>query len=56
MSGAREAAKKGLEVGLAAVRHAGWWLSWHTDRRGCRELMELGARPPRSTSMEREAA
>jgi hypothetical protein len=37
MSGAREAAKKGLHFGLAFVRHTGWWLQWQTDRRTCRE-------------------
>jgi hypothetical protein len=45
MSDAREAAKKGLEAALAAVRHTGWWVLWRTDRRARREIRELGVRP-----------
>jgi hypothetical protein len=56
MNGAHEAAKKGLEVGLAALRHAGWWLRWHTDRRASREAAELGALLPPTASVERPAA
>jgi hypothetical protein len=56
MSGAREAAKKGLEACLAAVGHTGWWLRWHTDRRAWREVQELGPRPPRTAGVERPAA
>jgi hypothetical protein len=40
MSGAREAAIKGLGLGLAALLHAGWWLEWQTRTepgRGCRK-------------------
>jgi hypothetical protein len=41
MSGAREAAKKGLDVGVAAISHAAWWLRWQMDRQDCREVTEL---------------
>jgi hypothetical protein len=41
MSGAREAVKKGLDLGAAAIRHAGWWLRWQMDRQDCREVADL---------------
>jgi hypothetical protein len=41
MSGVRDAANKGLGLGVAAIRHAGWWLRWQADRRGCREVAVL---------------
>jgi hypothetical protein len=56
MGGAREAAMKGLHLGLAAIRHTGWWLRWHTDRRACREVAELGLLRPRMANVERPAA
>jgi hypothetical protein len=56
MSGARQAAKKGLHLGLAAIRHTGWWLRWQTDRRICREVTELGLLSPRTPDAERPAA
>jgi len=43
MNGAREAAMRGVGLGLAALLHAGWWLEWHTRTepgRGCRALCE----------------
>jgi hypothetical protein len=60
MSGAQELAKKGLDLGLAAITHTGWWLQWHTDRHACRELTELAPLQPQaasaSASAERPAA
>jgi hypothetical protein len=56
MTGAREAAKNGLHLGLAAIRHTGWWLRWQTDHRACREGTELGLLPPRTADVERPAA
>jgi hypothetical protein len=56
MSGARATAKKELHLGLAAIRHTGWWLRWQTDRRTCREVTELGLLPPRAADAERPAA
>jgi hypothetical protein len=56
MNDAREAAKKGLDLCLAAVRHAGWWLQWHTDRHACREATELGLLNPTAAGAERPAA
>ena len=56
MSGPRDAAKKGLDVGLAAIRHAGWWLRWQTDRGSSREGTELGLLPARTARVERPAA
>jgi hypothetical protein len=41
MSGAREAARKGLDLGVGAIRHAAWWLRWQMDRQDCREVTEL---------------
>jgi hypothetical protein len=38
----RGAAKKGFDLGVATIRHAGWWLWWHTDRHASREITELG--------------
>jgi hypothetical protein len=55
MSGARDAATKGLHLGLAALRHTGWWLRWQTDRNACREVAELGVLPPRTARVERPA-
>jgi hypothetical protein len=56
MSSAPEVAKKGLHLGLAAIRHAGWWLHWQTDRHASREVTELGLLPPRTVEAERPAA
>jgi hypothetical protein len=56
MSGAREAVKKGLELGVAAIRHTGWWLHWQSGGRACRAAAELGPLPPRTPSVERRAA
>jgi hypothetical protein len=56
MSGPRDAAKKGLDFGLAAIRHTGWWLRWQTDRGTCREVTELGLLPARTAEVERPAA
>jgi hypothetical protein len=56
MSGAREAAKKGLDLGLAAIRHTGWWLRWQTGRGACREVTELEPLPPRTADVDRSAA
>jgi hypothetical protein len=41
MSGAHEVARKGLDLGVAAVRHAGWWLRWQMHRHDCRDVTEL---------------
>ena len=56
MSGPRDAAKKGLDLGLAAIRHTGWWLRWQTDRGAFREVTELGPLPARTADVERRAA
>ncbi|HMJ95618.1 MAG TPA: hypothetical protein VK486_07185 [Thermoleophilaceae bacterium] len=56
MSEAREAARKGLEAGLAAIRHTGWWLQWQTNRNACREAAELGLLHPPAVPAERPAA
>ena len=56
MSGARQAAKQGLHVGVGAIRHTGWWLRWQTDRGGCHEVRELGPLPPRTAHVEGPAA
>jgi hypothetical protein len=58
MSGAQELAKKGLDLGLAAITHTGWWLQWHTDRHACRELTEFAPLQPQAAaaSAERPAA
>jgi hypothetical protein len=56
MSGAREAATKGLHLGLATVRHAGWWLRWHTDGNASREITELGRLTPRTANAQRPVA
>jgi hypothetical protein len=56
MSGMRDAARKGLDAGLSAVRHAGWWLRWQTDRHACREAAELELRLPRPAGAEHPAA
>jgi hypothetical protein len=58
MSSAQELAKKGLDLGLAAIAHTGWWLHWHTGRHACRELTEFAPLQPQATaaSAERPAA
>ncbi|HEX6583880.1 MAG TPA: hypothetical protein VF056_09760 [Thermoleophilaceae bacterium] len=56
MSGAPEAAKKGLHLGLAAITHVGWWLQWQADGHASREVTELGQLPPRTVQAERPAA
>jgi hypothetical protein len=56
MSDAREAARKGLELGIAAVNHAGWWLRWQTDHSACREVRELGFLAPPTADAEQPAA
>ncbi len=56
MSGPREAGKKGLEYGLAAMRHAGWWLQWQTNRHAWREVAELEQLRPPAAGAERPAA
>jgi len=56
MSGARDAAKKGLELGVAAIRHTGWWLHWQTGGRAYREAAELAPLPRRTAAVERKAA
>ena len=56
MSGAREAAKKGLGLSVAAVGHAGWWFLWQTDRHAGREVAEVHPRPTRAPDAERPAA
>jgi hypothetical protein len=48
MNGAQEVVEKGLRLGLAVIRHTGWWLRWHTA--------ELGLLPPRTADAERRAA
>ncbi len=55
MSSAREAARKGLDIGLAAIRHTGWWLQWQTNRTACREA-ELGLLHPPAVPAERLTA
>lgn len=35
----------GLDLGMAAIRHSGWWLRWQTDRHACREAAVLAAPP-----------
>jgi hypothetical protein len=56
MNGAQEVVEKGLRLGLAVIRHTGWWLRWHTDRQASRETAELGLLPPRTADAERRAA
>ena len=56
MGDARKAAKKGLYVSLSAVRHAGWWLEWQTNRHASRQAAELGLLRPPAASAERPAA
>ena len=56
MSGAREAATKGLEFGLAAIRHTGWWLHSQAGGRAYREVAELAPLPARTAPAERPAA
>lgn len=58
MSSAQELAKKGLDLGLAAITHTGWWLQWHTDRHACRELNEFASLQAQAAlaSAERPAA
>jgi hypothetical protein len=59
MSSAQELAKKGMGLGLAAIRHTGWWLEWQTDRHACRELTELtelAPLQPQSAAAEQQAA
>jgi hypothetical protein len=56
MGGARKAAKKGLDVSLSAMRHAGWWLEWQTNRHACRQAAELRLLRPPAASTERPAA
>ena len=56
MSGARVAATKGLHLGLAAIRHTGWWLHWQTGGRVYREAAELAPLPRRTAAVERKAA
>ena len=55
MSGPRDAAK-GLDLGLAEIRHTGWWLRWQTDRGAHREVRELGLLRARTADVERRAA
>ena len=56
MDEAREAAKKGLDLGVAALRHASWWLQWQTDRHACREAVDLSLLRSTATASERPAA
>ena len=56
MSSAREAARNGLELGLAAIRHTGWWLQWQTNRHACREAAELELLHPQAAGARRTAA
>jgi hypothetical protein len=56
MSDAREAAKKGLGLSVAAVGHARGWFRWQTDRHACREVARLGPPPLRTADAERRAA
>jgi hypothetical protein len=56
MDEAREAAKKGLNLGVAVLRHAGWWLRWQTDRHACREAVDLGLLRSTAAASEQRAA
>ena len=56
MSGTRDAAAKALELSLSAVRHAGWWLRWHTDRHAVRGAAARDVRLPQPAGAERPAA
>jgi hypothetical protein len=56
MNEARDAARKGLDAALAAIKHTGWWLQWHTDRHACREATALGLLQPPAAPAERPAA
>jgi hypothetical protein len=56
MSSAQELAKKGLDVGLAAIGHTGWWLRWHTNRHAYRQVTKLAPLQPQSAAAERPAA
>jgi hypothetical protein len=56
MDGAREVATKGLNLSLAAIRHTGWWLRWHTARQGTREVTELGLLAAKPAGAQRPAA
>ena len=56
MNDAREAAKKGLDLGVAVLRHASWWLQWQTDRHACREAVERTLLQPTAAASEQPAA
>jgi hypothetical protein len=56
MQGVEEAARKGLDASLAAVRHAAWWLRWQTDRHACREVADLQLLAPRPANVQRPVA
>jgi hypothetical protein len=56
MSGVREVARKGLNLGAAAIRHAAWWLRWQAHRQASRELTELGPLTATAADVERPAA
>jgi hypothetical protein len=56
MSGAREAAKKGLKLGVAVLGHASWWFRWQTARHASREAAQLVPLPARAADAERRAA
>jgi hypothetical protein len=56
MDVAREAAKKGLDLGVSAIRHAGWWLQWQADRHACREVADLKLLHPTAAPSEQPAA
>jgi hypothetical protein len=56
MSGIRVAATKGLHLGLAAIRHTGWWLHWQAGGRADREVTELAPLPRRTAAAEPPAA
>ena len=56
MDVAREAAKKGLNLGVSAIRHAGWWLQWQTDRHASRDAPELKLLHPDAAPSQQPAA
>ena len=56
MDEAREAAKNGLNLTVAALKHASWWLQWQTNRHACRETVDLELPRPKATPSEQSAA
>jgi len=56
MGGAQEGARKSLDLGIAAIRHAARWLQWQTNGEACREVADLGLLHPTAVGAGRPAA